>query len=366
MIKSPDYFYGIDFLRWFAAFGVVLYHYSLYFNVVDIDYNFFLNYLVKNREYAPQFVWLFWGISGFVLANIYLNKVISIKKFLISRFARLYPLHFITLIIVFFLQFYSLQNFGQTQLNKNNDIYHFILHFFFASDWGMQKEWSYNAPVWSVSVEIPIYFLFIFCLYYLRKFKIYFCIIISVFFYYIFPEIFNLFKNLGNFELNKWQKLSIFNFRTCIFYFFLGSGIFLFYLKLKNFRKLFFYLSFISICVCVTFMNINTDIHIINIFPSNFMLIISLILFFACFDYVFPNLAFRVHFLSNTSYSIYLIHFPLQLIILVLFKSLGVSLDILDNFIYFLLFIVLLQIISSYSFKFFESPMRKYINSLYK
>ena len=150
MKKNVNYFYGIDFLRWFAAFGVVLYHYSLNFKVDEISYSNFLNYLVINREFAPQFVWLFWGISGFVFTNIYINRDVNIKKFLISRFARLYPLHFITLVAVTILQFISLKSFGHTQEEYANDFYHFFLHLFFASDWGMQKDWSFNVPVWSV------------------------------------------------------------------------------------------------------------------------------------------------------------------------------------------------------------------------
>ena len=67
---NRKYFYGIDFLRWVAAFGVVMYHYSLHFKINEIDYNSFLNYLVINKEFAPKFVWLFWSISGFVFANI--------------------------------------------------------------------------------------------------------------------------------------------------------------------------------------------------------------------------------------------------------------------------------------------------------
>ena len=100
MDNTKNYFYGIDFLRWFAAFGVVLYHYSLHFKVEEVNYSSFLNFLILNRDFAQQFVWLFWAISGFVFTNIYVHRETNLKNFFISRFARLYPLHFITLIIV--------------------------------------------------------------------------------------------------------------------------------------------------------------------------------------------------------------------------------------------------------------------------
>ena len=59
MINKTEYFYGIDFLRWLAAFGVVVYHYLLHFQISEIQYSSFLNYLIINKEFAPKFVWLF-------------------------------------------------------------------------------------------------------------------------------------------------------------------------------------------------------------------------------------------------------------------------------------------------------------------
>ena len=359
MNKSLNYFYGIDFLRWFAAFGVVLYHYSLHFRVNEINYNPFLNYLIINREFAQNFVWLFWGISGFIFTNIYIHKQVSFQKFVIARFARLYPLHLITLISVMILQYISLKNFNYTQENYLNDIYHFILHLFFASDWGLQKYWSFNVPVWSISIEVPIYFLFFISLLYVRKFKIIFSILIAVFFYYFFPKIFN-------FDLNKWQSLALFNFKTCIFYFFFGSAIYFFYTNFKKFKKILFFLSLILILISIFFLNYDFKSNISIYFPSTFILIQSLILFFACSDDILKNCTKKIFLLSNTSYSIYLIHFPIQLIILIIFDKYSLDLKIFSNFLIFFLFLLLLQLISFCSYLYFENPIRIYINSFYK
>ena len=76
---------------------------------------------------------MFYAISGFVFAYVYLstNEKVSGKEFFVNRFARLYPLHFATLIIVAILQ---LINWGTTnffQIVHYNDFYHFILQLFF-------------------------------------------------------------------------------------------------------------------------------------------------------------------------------------------------------------------------------------------
>ena len=363
MKKKITYFYGIDFLRWFAALIIVLYHYCLHFKIEEINYNQFLNYLVENREFGPHFVWLFWAISGFVFTNIYIHREVTLRKFFISRVARLYPLHFLTLIIVATLQFISLAWFNDTQESYSNDLYHFILHLFFASDWGFHNDWSFNTPVWSVSIEFPIYFLFFFTLIFLKKIKILYPIFMIGVFYYLFPEIVELINSDKLIVFNKWQNLAFFNFTSCIFYFFMGTFIYFCHLKLKKYTKL--TLSFTSIIIIICLYLLNTSGKDLSFIPTTVLLFFSLILFAASLDYFFDKNSKRVISLGNTSYSIYLIHFPLQLVLMLLIKKLSINIEIFQNFLIFLLFLVTLQLISLISYKYFESPLRKIINSKY-
>ena len=368
MDKDNNYYYGIDFLRWLAAFVIILYHYSIHFQINDVDYNLFLNYLLKKKEFAPNFVWLFWSISGFVFTNIYISRNVSIKKFFIARLARLYPLHFLTLLIVAILQILSIINFGHSQENYINDFYHFILHIFFASDWGLQNDWSYNVPIWSVSIEIPIYFLFFFSLFYLKRYNFLLPIALIIFFYYLLPYVINFFEELNIIKFNKWHNLAFYNFTTCIFYFFLGSFIFFFLKKFMNFYKELFFLSLIGTIFCIIILNTNYTfiLAIKKIFPTTVFLISSLIIFFALVDNVIKNFFKNIIIFSNTSYSIYLIHFPLQLIIMIFFKKYSFSLELFNKFYIFLIFTLILQIISFFSYKYFEMPMRKLINDKFK
>lgn len=363
MKKKINYFYGIDFLRWFSALVIVLYHYCLHFRIEGINYNQFLNYLVENREYAPHFVYLFWAISGFVLTNIYIHREVTLKKFFISRFARLYPLHFITLIIVATLQFISLVWFNETQEGYRNDLYHFILHLFFASDWGFQNDWSFNTPVWSVSIEFPTYFLFFFTLIFLKKIKILYPIFMILIFYYLVPEIVEYIYSNKLIVFNKWQKLAFFNFTSCIFYFFMGTFTYFCHLKLKKYTKL--TLSFTSVIIIICLYLLNTSNKNLDFIPATILLFFSIILFVASLDSFMDKNSKRILFLGNTSYSIYLLHFPLQLVLMLLIKKLSIDIAIFQNFLIFLLFLIILQIISLISYKYVESPLRKIINSRY-
>ena len=82
------------------------------------------------------------------------------KEFFLLRFSRLYPLHFITLIIVCLLQLYSIKKTGSYIVYSNNDLKHFLLNLFFISGWGGYEGPSYNAPIWSVSLELFAYICF--------------------------------------------------------------------------------------------------------------------------------------------------------------------------------------------------------------
>lgn len=161
---------NLDFLRGIAAVAVLLWHYQHFY------------YLSAGsppppefRSGQPFFDWLrplylhgwmavefFWTISGFVLFHVYGRKPgVDAHQYFWARFSRLYPLHLITLLLVALLQAVSLARLGHFQIYSHNDLYHFCLQLFFASDWGFQKGFSFNAPIWSVSVEVISYLVFL-------------------------------------------------------------------------------------------------------------------------------------------------------------------------------------------------------------
>ena len=114
----------------------------------------FLEPLYFAGYYAVDY---FWAISGFVFAAVYLARPTNSRSFVIHRIARLYPLHLLTLLAIAALQLSSLFLCGHEQIYVNNDLRHFLLNLFFASHWGLEKGYSFNGPVWSVSVEVLIY-----------------------------------------------------------------------------------------------------------------------------------------------------------------------------------------------------------------
>lgn len=165
-------YYLLDVLRGAASLAVVLSHYQHFFYVApgelaltftpEIQPVFFI--LQPFYLYGGYAISLFFVLSGFVFFAQYLTNIGSGRvgpwRFFVLRFSRLYPLHVATLLLVAGLQWVSRSIDGQAVVYPCNDLYHFMLNLFFVSHWGLQRCWSFNAPVWSVSVEVLLYILF--------------------------------------------------------------------------------------------------------------------------------------------------------------------------------------------------------------
>jgi peptidoglycan/LPS O-acetylase OafA/YrhL len=105
-------------------------------------------------------VQVFWALSGFVFWVSYGQRRLTAKTFWVHRFARLYPLHFVTLIVTAGLQLVSWRQTGAWTVYGNDDLPHFGQHLIMASNW-FNMESSFNAPIWSVSVEVLVYEAFV-------------------------------------------------------------------------------------------------------------------------------------------------------------------------------------------------------------
>jgi peptidoglycan/LPS O-acetylase OafA/YrhL len=176
---GPGHFHWIDALRGIAALSIVIFHYH-HFYLADAldrsnlpDTTAFPYAALLGPLYMPvgaRAVELFWLISGFVFAHVYLPRPVTLWQFSVARFARLYPLHGLLLLVVAALQWTSLSFVGHWQIYGNNDLRHFGLHAVMASNWStLSHGLSFNGPFWSVSLEILVYALFFVALGLMRR-----------------------------------------------------------------------------------------------------------------------------------------------------------------------------------------------------
>ena len=347
---KKDRLVGIEFLRFFSSFSILVWHFQ-HFSLIPFDRSVqpFYSFLGIFYEHGSVGVNIFWCISGFVFFFNYLEKIQSRKvtflNFSISRLSRLYPLHFVTLIIVLFLQLYfeKINGFAFTYIY---DFKHFILNIFFASGWGIEDRFSFNGPIWSVSIEIIVYIIFFIAFFRFRIFSAYlFFIVLFIIFLVLSPTDGSIAHALFYFFIGGLITISKYHMNK------ITSNQFL-----KNYT---FYILglFMLVCLITTW---KIDFSYSKSFTHFF--VISLVYFF-----VLINKLFTYHykiwiFLGNLTYSSYLIHFPIQLILMILLQKLNYDINI-DSYGLFLFFMLSTLFLSKYVYKFFEMPMQNLIRS---
>jgi len=102
----------------------------------------------------------FFVLSGFIMTISYYNKQpIDYKKFLLSRFARIYPVYFISLI------FYIISS--HTPISYHQGFYQFAANIFLLQSWIPSFPLSLNSPNWFLSILVFFYLLFPYILSYM-------------------------------------------------------------------------------------------------------------------------------------------------------------------------------------------------------
>lgn len=161
---------GLEVLRFLSAIAVLFWHYQHFAFVADRPVDFvteaqpLYGLFAGFYRYGFYGVQVFWSISGFIFFWKYREAIaaraIGAGRFFVLRFSRLYPLHVATMVLVGLLQLVYFSQRGYYFVYQHNDVQHLILNLFLASHWGLQDGYSFNAPIWSISVEVLVYLLF--------------------------------------------------------------------------------------------------------------------------------------------------------------------------------------------------------------
>ena len=352
------HFHSLDLLRGVAALAVVLWHYQHFYrltavNDLDVDKTsqpFFqvLSFFYTNGHYAVE---LFWLLSGFVLSARYFSNPLTIFQFLKNRFARLYPLHLLTLFMVIVLQVSSLIGLGHYQIYPINDLKHFFLNIFGIPFIGLQNGYSFNGPVWSVSVEIIAYIIFGIFLTLMQKNR-------SISFIIFLLSIILLSLPLDGIS---------YVIRESLVFFWAGVALFALYQEMSLFKKAVFATGLLTAYFIlqnsVVLKNDSTLSYRDN--PMLLTLLFGGVIFLICAtEELFPTITDQfvsfANWIGNLTYSTYLLHVPLQIIFLILLQTLDIDqIDIVSHALFFVIYLTLLIMISRFTYLYFESPMRE-------
>lgn len=149
---------ALESLRGIAAISVAFFHFKIgsHFN----------NAFVSNSWLMVDF---FFVLSGFVIALNYTDRIQSSNDFLVfqkKRFLRLFPLHFVMLIVFLCIEFakYIVEiKFGIISANggafEDSDLPAFIANLLLLQNWVI-PQLTFNYPSWSISAEFITYAVF--------------------------------------------------------------------------------------------------------------------------------------------------------------------------------------------------------------
>ena len=146
----------LDTYRFFAASGIVLYHFEAHFRP-------FMPNHVPRLERLQCLVDFFFVLSGFVLMHTYGRGPLTWaahKDFLWKRFARLYPLHLATLAFCCLEGALVLALGLKVRDPSFFDVSLIPSNLLLIQAWGVNDHPGLNSPSWSLSAEAFVYILF--------------------------------------------------------------------------------------------------------------------------------------------------------------------------------------------------------------
>lgn len=295
----------LDFLKFAGACIVAfIWHYQHFSPAEGSPFDTIFVFTYPNGWLMVE---LFFMLSGFGMVIGYAQKLISheisFAGYMGRRLNKIYPLFFLTLILVVFLELIYKAKTGETFVYGNFDVYHFFLNVVLCQDGIFGTDWSYNSPSWCISICFILYIILFIVFYHSKDIKT------AV---YKFAGL----GVLGVIVLNLGWNYPLLNSLVARGIICFAIGVFLayFYQKEEMFNtKLIGYLSFVIIMVCY-FAFRGNPISVNNL-QMLFILFLSPMIIFCtlyvpCINKLFSLRFFR--YLGSLSLEIYLFHFVVQ------------------------------------------------------
>jgi peptidoglycan/LPS O-acetylase OafA/YrhL len=253
-----------------------------------------------------------------------------------------------TLLIVALLQAFYIYHNNFYFIYQNNNFKYFISQLLLASNWGFLDGFSFNGPIWSISVEVLVYCGFFLVLRAFGK-KVY--------------------LNIGIILMCMAAKyLKIENLTIDCLAFFYAGGLSAIVLERAEKWKLKYLIStsallYILIAPAVVYI---LKLYLINHFPQIFLMAYTpALLYIFSRQIAMPSWIQKwVEVCGNMTYSSYLLHFPIQLTIVNFCNFNNIKIPLYSNQ-FFIFFILLTLLGSLIIYRYFEMPMQNIIRNRY-
>jgi len=349
----------IDLLRFLGCLAIAIWHYQHFSFVGDAlpDFNVtqqpFYSWASLFYEHGGRFrVQTFWSISGFALFLAYGRTIAAHTlgpcKFFLDRVARLYPLYLVSFVAVVVLQWLYWSRNDVYFVYQNNDLFHAVLTLAMASAWWPNTGMSFNGPVWSLSVLIPVY-AFFFATVWRRGPSIRFnlvVIVVSSLLYALLPDA-RLLECAAHFHAGGIGAIVLMRH---------GDG--------QYGRALRGLAAAVLTAFCAVAW-IWGEAALVPVIHIVLLIVIPTLCFAAATIPRLPDaVATLFHWLGTLSYGVFLMHFPLQLAVVLLAAQLGLTLPVLSPW-FFLLYLALIIIVAQIGLVLCERPAQRALRRLF-
>ncbi len=330
----------ITFTRFLAAISIVLFHFG--HNTFFYENNY-IRFITANANIGVSY---FFILSGFIMVIAYHNKSINVIDYYKNRFARIYPMYIFALVL-----FLIISNTTTKRL--------IFYHVAGIQSWIPGFPLTLNMPGWSISVEFFFYSLFPFIFYFLKKYSVK-TVSIAIITIWVVSQLFtNLF--ITHFYEGYPSKSHDFIFYFPIIHlneFLIGNLFALLFLtkvKTKNYDILIIILLLITAMIFkFTSLQLHNGLMAVTFAPL--ILLIS-----ANNGYITKIFSNKVLcYLGEVSYSIYILQYPVHVIIRRIFTYYQLSFSDTQHLF---IFIIILLIFSIISYEMIEKKARKWIKN---
>ncbi len=299
-------FVSLTAFRGIYAILVIIYHLNLYSSIVGLPF-------FRNTRLLVDF---FFVLSGFVMNHIYGSReYVSVKSFIVSRAFRFFPLHIFMFLVFFAMELFKYArpylgiDHGQVPFTGLYAFDEIIPNLLLIQAWSMDfKAGSFNTVSWSISVLFYTYILFILTVRYAKKYKE--CIWFAIFLLVYLSRVY------------QWDLVTVWVARG-LTGFFLGALFYTLRKKLQNIcisTNIYSMLEVVIIGVIILFVclkPLHSDVYTIFIYAFT-------VLVFSydkgCVSRYFQKHIFQ--YLGKLSYSIYMVHFAVTILMIDFFALL--------------------------------------------
>lgn len=341
----------LTFTRFLAAIAIVIFHYG------DTIFPFSVESIAFIFQQANVGVSYFFILSGFVMILAYGSKnKIDAATYLKNRFARIYPIFFLAIIML--LAYFIIRS-------LTIDYSGLLLNIMLIQSWIPGKALSFNGPGWSLSTELLFYCTFPFLFNYIYKRYDYKKLVAPILIFWLLSQI--ILQLFATPEIKNDISAKSHNF----FYYFplmhlneflMGNLAGLFFIqRLRNKKHQVDLYILLIFSLFTLILKYNSWLVLHN--GMLMIVFIPLIVLFSINNGIITTLFNKkiFIFLGEISFSIYILQKPVYLWMRYLTKTLA---GINEESAIFYIYLIALIVISAIFYHFIETPLREKIKQI--